>query len=67
VLLAYLAERKGRRGALLRTLEKGVRLGGADVCEVVSDAARRAGLPAGVTPKTLRQHAGSRIMPSWIG
>jgi len=62
VLLAYLAERKGRRGALLRTLDKGVRLRVTDVCEVVSEVARRAGLPAGVTPKTLRHSFATHLM-----
>ena len=62
VLLAYLAERKGRRGALVRTLEKGVRLDAGVVCEVVSAAARRAGLPATVTPKTLRHSFATHLM-----
>jgi len=62
VLLAYLAERKGRRGALLRTLEKGARLASHDVCEVVSAAARRAGSPGEVTPKTLRHSFATHLM-----
>lgn len=62
VLLAYLAERKSRRGALLRTLEKGARLASQDVCEVVSAAARRAGLPGAVTPKTLRHSFATHLM-----
>jgi integrase/recombinase XerD len=62
VLLAYLAERKGGRGALLRTLDKGVRLRTCDVCEVVSAVARRAGLPAAVTPKTLRHSFATHLM-----
>jgi integrase/recombinase XerD len=62
VLLAYLAERKGRRGALLRTLQKKVRLRSCDVCEVVSAAARRAGLPAEVTAKTLRHSFATHLM-----
>ncbi len=62
VVLAYLAERKGRRGALLRTLGKQVRLRVSDVCEVVSAAAGRAGLPAEVTPKTLRHSFATHLM-----
>ncbi|HNQ91131.1 MAG TPA: tyrosine-type recombinase/integrase [Verrucomicrobiota bacterium] len=62
VLLAYLAERKGRRGALLRTVAKGVRLRPHEVCAVVSAAAGRAGLPGGVTPKTLRHSFATHLM-----
>jgi len=62
VLLAYLAERPGRRGALLRTWEKQVRLRAIDVCEVVSAASRRAGLPLAVTPKTLRHSFATHLM-----
>jgi site-specific recombinase XerD len=62
VLLAYLAERKGRRGPLLRTLKKGVRLRTHEVCDVVSGAAQRAGLPAEVTPKTLRHSFATHLM-----
>jgi integrase/recombinase XerD len=62
VLLAYLAERKGRRGALLRTFQKKVRLRPCDVCEVVSAAVRRAGLPGEVTAKTLRHSFATHLM-----
>lgn len=62
VLLAYLVEQKNRRGALLRTLDKGVRVAVMDVCEVVHAAAQRAGLPAGVTPKTLRHSFATHLM-----
>jgi integrase/recombinase XerD len=62
VLLAYLAEDKGRRGALLRTVDKRVRLRAVDICEVVSAVARRAGLPVEVTPKTLRHSFATHLM-----
>jgi len=57
-----LAERKGRRGALLHTFQKKVRLRACEVCEVVSAAARRAGLPAEVTAKTLRHSFATHLM-----
>jgi site-specific recombinase XerD len=54
-LLAFLADRRGRRGALLRTAQKRRRLAAKDVCAIVRATAQTAGLEPWVTPKTLRQ------------
>lgn len=61
-LLAYLAESRGRRGALLRTAVKQRRLAVKDVCAVVRAAATAAGLPGTVTPKTLRHSFATHLM-----
>ena len=61
-LLAHLAERKGKRGALLLSTHKRVRLRVGDVCEIVSAAARRACLPQPVTPKMLRHSFATHLM-----
>ena len=61
-ILAYLAERKGRRGPLLRTAHKRVRLGAREVCEIVRAAAELAGLEVAVTPKTLRHSFATHLM-----
>jgi integrase/recombinase XerD len=61
-LLAYLAERKGKRGPLLRTWNKHVRLGAIDVCEVVSAAAKRTELNLELTPKMLRHSFATHLM-----
>jgi integrase/recombinase XerD len=62
VLLAYLAERKHRRGALIRTEQKQRRLASKDVCAVVGAAAQAAGLTQAVTPKTLRHSFATHLM-----
>jgi integrase/recombinase XerD len=62
VLLAFLAERKGRRGALIRTENKQTRFSSKDVCEVVHAAALAAGLTQLVTAKTLRHSFATHLM-----
>jgi site-specific recombinase XerD len=60
-LLAYLLER-GKRGALFRTHFLERRISDKDVCAVVTDIAKRAGLHAGVTARTLRHSFATHLM-----
>jgi integrase/recombinase XerD len=62
VLLAFIAERKGRRGALIRTETKHARFSSKDVCEVVHAATLAAGLAQTVTAKTLRHSFATHLM-----
>lgn len=61
-LLAYLAERGGKRGPLFKTESKGRRIAGKDVGEVVREAGQRAGIEGVFTPKTLRHAFGTHLM-----
>lgn len=61
-LLAYLLERKGKRGFLLRTEAKRRALKSHDVCRVVREAAERARITQIVTPKTLRHSYATHLM-----
>ncbi len=61
-LLAYRAERGGKRGALLRTMAKRKRIDAAKVARIVKDTARRARLTGKVTPRTLRHTFGTHLM-----
>jgi integrase/recombinase XerD len=62
VLLAFLAERKGRRGALIQTEKKQTRFAAKDVCVVVHAASLKAGLTQLVTAKTLRHSFATHLM-----
>ena len=61
-LLAFLADQRSQRGALLRTVQKKRRLRAIDVCEIVRTAAQAAGLEQLVTPKTLRHSFATHLM-----
>lgn len=61
-LLAFMAERKGRRGALIRTEKKQTRFAAKDVCDVVRLVSLQAGLSAEVTAKTLRHSFATHLM-----
>jgi site-specific recombinase XerD len=60
-LLAYLLDH-GKRGVLFRTTHKAKRIRSCDVCDVVTAAAQRAGLRAGVTARTLRHAFATHLM-----
>jgi integrase/recombinase XerD len=60
-LLAYLQERGGQRGLLLAR-GSGRAASAREVCQVVRDAARRAGLFGGITPKVLRHTYATHLM-----
>ena len=61
-LLALLAERGGRRGALLRTEVAHRRMGSHDVAAVVKATAARASITGRVTPRTLRHTFATHLM-----
>lgn len=61
-LLAYLLERGGKRGPLLRTEKKGKPLDARHVCEIVCLAAQRAGIKHEITPKALRHSYATHLM-----
>ncbi|HTO22485.1 MAG TPA: tyrosine-type recombinase/integrase, partial [Spirochaetia bacterium] len=61
-LLAFLADRGRRPGALLRTAATRRRIDAGAVCAVVTITTARAGLPAGITPRTLRHTFATHLM-----
>jgi integrase/recombinase XerD len=61
-LLAYLLERRARRGPLFRTQAKHHRMTHDQAVRAVRDAARRAGIVGRVTPKTLRHSFATHLM-----
>lgn len=65
-LLAYLTERGGRRGPLFRTRVKRQRMRGVDVCRVMREAVRKAGLPGKITSKTLRHSFATHLMDQGV-
>ncbi|HVH89097.1 MAG TPA: tyrosine-type recombinase/integrase [Terriglobales bacterium] len=60
-LLAYLLEH-GKRGPLFRTAAKYRRLRASDVCRIVKDTVKRAGLRSDITPRTLRHSFATHLM-----
>lgn len=66
-LLAYMAERGGKRGPLFVTDVKRRRISSKFVGEVVHEAASRAKLKEGVTPKTLRHTFATHLMDRGVG
>jgi integrase/recombinase XerD len=65
-LLAYLGDRDGKRGALFRTQAKKARIRSIDVCDVVAEGAKAAGLNDNVTPKTLRHAFATHLMDEGV-
>jgi integrase/recombinase XerD len=61
-LLAYLAERGGRRGPLMRTHVKRSRISANEVAQIVKAIASRASLSDKVTPRTLRHTFATHLM-----
>ena len=61
-LLAYLRERGGNRGPLLRTTTHKKALSGTVIREVVHRAAERAGIMRKITPKVLRHSYATHLM-----
>jgi len=65
-LWAYVLERGGRRGPLLRTNHHRRALSSRDICRIVREAAERAELPREITPKVLRHTYATHLMDSGV-
>lgn len=61
-LWAYLLDRGGMRGPLLRTEHNKKRVASKDVCQAVREAVERAGIDRKVTPRTLRHSYATHLM-----
>jgi site-specific recombinase XerC len=61
-LLAYLAECKGKRGALFRSSPKGPRIAEREIGAAIKGAANMAELKVKLTPKVLRHTFGTHLM-----
>lgn len=65
-VLAYLSERKGLRGPLLKTEVKNKRIRDVDVLEAVREAVKKAGLEGEITPRTLRHTFATHLMDAGV-
>jgi integrase/recombinase XerD len=66
-LMAYLADRGGKRGPLFLTTAKRRRINDAEIGTIVRDASHRAGIERRVTPKTLRHTFATHLMQKGVG
>jgi len=65
-LLAYVIERGGKRGPLLRTLARKKRISTRDVGAIVKEAATVAAIDGKITPRTLRHTFGTHLMDAGV-
>lgn len=65
-LLAYLAERKSKRGALFRSAALGRRVSVADIGQTIKGAAKLAEIKMEVTPKVLRHTFATHLMDTGV-